>query len=52
MEKVPNGEYEATVGVRHNSATFFLDMQVNGVSIFKNKKVAQKGKNGKNGVWT
>jgi len=39
MENVPNGEYEATVGVRHNNAAFQLDMQVNGTPVFSNRMV-------------
>lgn len=52
MKNIKNGPYTATIGVRHNSAAFQLDMQVNGVSIFKNKWVIQKGKDHKNGSWT
>lgn len=52
MENIPNGKYEATVGVRHNNAAFILDMQVNGIPVFTAKSVPQKGKDGKNGVWT
>jgi hypothetical protein len=37
MENIPNGEYEATIGVRHNTAAFILDMQVNGATIFDHK---------------
>lgn len=52
MEDIPNGEYEATVGVRHNTSAFILDMQVNGASVFDHKQVNIKGKDGKNGAWT
>ena len=39
MENIPNGEYMATIGVRHNTAAFVLDMQVNGVSVFESYSV-------------
>lgn len=52
VENIPNGEYEATIGVRHNTAAFILDMQVNGAIVFNSKNVEIKGKDGKNGAWT
>jgi len=52
VENIPNGEYEATIGVRHNTAAFILDMQVNGSVVFNSKNVEIKGKDGKDGAWT
>jgi hypothetical protein len=39
IENIPNGEYEASVGVRHNNAAFTLDMQVNGSPVYNNLSV-------------
>jgi hypothetical protein len=39
IEKIPIGEYEASVGVRHNNAAFNLDMQVNGSPVYNNLSV-------------
>ena len=43
LENVPNGEFLIKIGVRHNTAAFTLDLQVNGKSVFANRMVKQIG---------